>query len=76
MICRRYTKFYGTDVDAAVRVCCLLHQRYAEFIPDFIPAIVKQIAGTVKPAQESEQVYLHYLFTAYAVLLDVISDPI
>jgi len=46
----------ATDVDAAVRVCSLLHQRYAEFATELVPALNKLLANTGKPAQETEQV--------------------
>lgn len=42
------SKLKITDVNAAVKICSLLHQRYAEFTPALIPQLVSQFPSSGK----------------------------
>jgi regulator of nonsense transcripts 2 len=48
-------KLKPTDINAAVKVCSLLHQRYAEFSSLLIPSLTKVFFGPKPTAPESEQ---------------------
>jgi regulator of nonsense transcripts 2 len=40
---RLFAFLQTTDVDAAVKVCSQIHQLYADFTPQLIPALVKSL---------------------------------
>lgn len=44
-------KMKAADVTAAVHVCCLLHQRYADFTPALVDSLKKQVAPIIEAGQ-------------------------